>query len=415
MRQMLYRATEFLLMDASDFPRIQRLPPYVFNIVGDLKQQARRAGEDIIDFGMGNPDGATPPHVVAKLIEAVSKPINHRYSVSRGIYKLRLAIADWYKRRYNVDVDPDTETIATIGSKEGLGHLALAILGPGDVVLCPSPTYPIHQYSVIIAGGDLRSIPLIPGEDFFAHLVEAMRQTWPKPKLLILNFPANPTTEVVDLEFFQKIVDFAREHSLMVIHDLAYADLSFDGYEPPSFLQVPGAKDIGVEFYTLSKSYNMPGWRVGFAVGNAAMIAALARLKSYMDYGMFQPIQIAAIHALNGPQDAVEEIRVLYQARRDVLVDGLNRIGWQVAKPKATMFVWARIPEEFESMGSLEFSTFLLQEGKVAVSPGIGFGEYGDKYVRFALIENEHRTRQAIRGIRRALGSGGQASIRQVG
>jgi len=402
-------------MDAMDFPRIKRLPPYVFNIVGDLKQKARRAGEDIIDFGMGNPDGATPPHVVAKLIEAASKPINHRYSVSKGIYKLRLAIADWYKRRYNVDLDADTETIATIGSKEGLGHLALAILGPGDVVFCPSPTYPIHQYSVIIAGGDLRSIPLIPGEDFFAHLVEAMRQTWPKPKLLILNFPANPTTEVVDLEFFRKIVDFAREHSLMVIHDLAYADLSFDGYEPPSFLQVPGAKDIGVEFYTLSKSYNMPGWRVGFAVGNPAMIAALARLKSYMDYGMFQPIQVAAIAALNGPQDCVEEIRVLYKARRDVLIDGLNRIGWHVTKPKATMFVWARIPEEFETMGSLEFATFLLQEGKVAVSPGIGFGEYGDKYVRFALIENEHRTRQAIRGIRRALGGGGQASIRQVG
>ena len=402
-------------MDPMDFPRIKRLPPYVFNIIGDLRQKARRAGEDIIDFGMGNPDGATPPHVVAKLIEAASKPINHRYSVSKGIYKLRLAIADWYKRRYNVDLDPDTEAIATIGSKEGLGHLALAILGPGDVVFCPSPTYPIHQYSVIIAGGDLRSIPLIPGEDFSANLVEAMRQTWPKPKLLILNFPANPTTEVVDLDFFRMIVDFAREHSLMVIHDLAYADLCFDGYEAPSFLQVPGAKDVGVEFYTLSKSYNMPGWRVGFAVGNAAMIAALARLKSYMDYGIFQPIQIAAIHALNGPQIAVDDIRTLYRSRRDVLVEGLNRIGWQVTKPKATMFVWARIPEEFGAMGSLEFSTFLLQEGKVAVSPGIGFGEYGDQYVRFALIENEHRTRQAIRGIRRALGSGGQSRIRQVG
>ena len=402
-------------MDASDFPRIKRLPPYVFNIVGDLKQKARRAGEDIIDFGMGNPDGATPPHVVAKLVEAASKPINHRYSVSKGIYKLRLAITDWYKRRYDVDLDPDSEAIATIGSKEGLGHLALAILGPGDVVFCPSPTYPIHQYSVIIAGGDLRSIPLIPGEDFFAHLVEAMRQTWPKPKLLVLNFPANPTTEVVDLGFFEKIVAFAREHKLMVIHDLAYADLAFDGYEPPSFLQVPGAKDVGVEFYTLSKSYNMPGWRVGFAVGNPAMIAALARLKSYMDYGMFQPIQVAAIHALNGPQDAVAEIRQLYQSRRDVLVDGLNRIGWGVAKPKATMFVWAPIPEEFRDMGSLEFATFLLNEGKVAVSPGIGFGESGDRYVRFALIENEHRTRQAIRGIRRALSKAHPSKIRQVG
>jgi alanine-synthesizing transaminase len=402
-------------MDANDFPRIKRLPPYVFNIVGDLKLKARRAGEDIIDFGMGNPDGPTPPHVVAKLIEAASKPVNHRYSVSKGIYKLRLAITDWYRRRYNVDLDPDSEAVVTIGSKEGLAHLALAILGPGDVVLCPSPTYPIHQYSVIIAGGDLRSIPLIPGEDFFAHLVEAMRQTWPKPKLLILNFPHNPTTEVVDLNFFRKIVDFAREHSLMVIHDLAYADLCFDGYEAPSFLQVPGAKDVGVEFFTLSKSFNMPGWRVGFAVGNPAMIAALARIKSYLDYGIFQPLQIAAIHALNGPQDCVEQICRSYQVRRDVLVDGLNRIGWSMPKPKATMFVWAPIPEVFQDMGSLEFSTFLLQEGKVAVSPGIGFGEYGDKYVRFALIENEHRTRQAIRGIRRALDQASPATIRRVG
>jgi alanine-synthesizing transaminase len=402
-------------MDSSDFPRIKRLPPYVFNIVGDLRQKARRAGEDIIDFGMGNPDGATPPHVVAKLIEAASKPVNHRYSVSKGIYKLRLAITDWYKRRYDVDLDPDAEAIATIGSKEGLGHLALAILGPGDVVLCPSPTYPIHQYSVIIAGGDLRSVPLIPGEDFFEHLVAAVKQTWPRPKLLILNFPANPTTEVVDLHFFEKIVDFARESSLLVIHDLAYADLCFDGYEAPSFLQVRGAKEVGVEFFTLSKSYNMPGWRVGFAVGNPAMIGALGRIKSYLDYGMFQPIQIAAIHAMNGPQDEVERIRERYKARRDVLVDGLNRIGWNVAKPKATMFVWAQIPEHLQSMGSLEFATFLLQEGKVAVSPGIGFGEYGDKYVRFALIENEHRTRQAIRGIRHALSVAPTAKIRQVG
>jgi alanine-synthesizing transaminase len=402
-------------MDAHDFPRIKRLPPYVFNIVGDLKLKARRAGEDIIDFGMGNPDGSTPPHVVAKLIEAASKPVNHRYSVSKGIYKLRVAITDWYKRRYNVELDPDTEAVATIGSKEGLAHLALAILGPGDVVLCPSPTYPIHQYSVIIAGGDLRSIPLIPGEDFMAHLVEAMRQTWPRPKLLILNFPHNPTTEVVDFGFFRKIVDFAREHSLMVIHDLAYADLCFDGYQAPSFLQVPGAKEVGVEFFTLSKSYNMPGWRVGFAVGNASMIGALARIKSYLDYGIFQPVQIAAIHALNGPQNWVEEIRQRYEARRNVLVNGLNRIGWQLEKPKATMFVWAPIPEPFAHMGSLEFSTFLLQEGKVAVSPGIGFGEYGDKYVRFALIENEHRTRQAIRGIRRALSKASPAKIRRVG
>ncbi|MFQ5667092.1 MAG: alanine transaminase [Candidatus Binatia bacterium] len=402
-------------MNSADFPRIRRLPPYVFNIVSDLKQTARRAGEDIIDFGMGNPDGPSPPHVVAKLIEAASKPVNHRYSVSKGIYKLRLAITDWYKRRYGIELDPDSEAVATIGSKEGLGHLALAILGPGDVVFCPSPTYPIHQYSVIIAGGDLRSIPLVPGEDFFAHLVEAMRQTWPRPKLLILNFPHNPTTEVVELNFFKRIVEFAREHALMVIHDLAYADLCFDGYQAPSFLQVAGAKEVGVEFYTVSKSYNMPGWRVGFAVGNAAMIGALARIKSYLDYGIFQPVQIAAIQALNGPQSWVEQIRQRYETRRNVLVDGLKRIGWEVPKPKATMFVWAPIPEPFRNMGSLEFSTFLLEQGKVAVSPGIGFGEYGDKYVRFALIENEHRTRQALRGIRRALSKGTPARIRQVG
>ena len=385
-----------------EFPRIKRLPPYVFNIVGDLKQAARRAGEDIIDLGMGNPDGATPPHVVAKLIEAASKTPNHRYSVSRGIYKLRLAICDWYRRRYGVELDADAEAIVTIGSKEGIGHLALAILGPGDVVLCPSPTYPIHQYSVIIAGGDLRSVPLIPGGDFFAHLQEAVKQAWPKPKLLILNFPHNPTTEVVNLDFFEKIVDFAREHEMLVVHDLAYADIVFDGYEPPSFLQVPGAIDIGVEFFSLSKSYSMPGWRVGFAVGNREMIHALARMKSYLDYGMFQPIQIAAIAALNGPQDCVRENAERYQARRDVLCDGLTRIGWDVPKPKATMFVWAQIPEPYRAMGSIEFSKFLLKEGKVAVSPGIGFGEYGDDYVRFALIENEHRMRQAVRGIRKA-------------
>jgi alanine-synthesizing transaminase len=387
-----------------DFPRIKRLPPYIFNIVNDLKQEARRAGEDIIDFGLGNPDGATPPHVVAKLIEAAQNPTNYRYSVSRGIYKLRLAITEWYKRRFDVDLDADTEAIVTIGSKEGIGHLALAVLGPGDVVLCPSPTYPIHQYSVIIAGGDLRSVPLIPGGDFFGHLVEAMKTSWPRPKMLILNFPHNPTTEVVDLDFFRRIVDFAREHQLLVVHDLAYADLVFDGYKPPSFLQVPGAKEIGVEFYTLSKSYNMPGWRVGFAVGNPTMVGALARIKSYLDYGIFQPVQIAAIQALKGPQECVAEICQTYQARRDTLVDGLNRAGWAVDKPKATMFVWAKIPPEYVEMGSLEFSKFLLKEAKVAVSPGIGFGAYGDQYVRFALIENEHRTRQAVRGIRRALG-----------
>ena len=387
-----------------DFPRIKRLPPYVFNIIGDLRQAARRAGEDIIDLGMGNPDGATPSHIVNKLIEAAHKTPNHRYSVSRGIYKLRLAICDWYRRRYGVELDADDEAIVTIGSKEGIGHLALAILGPGDVVLCPSPTYPIHQYSVIIAGGDLRSVPLIPGGDFFEHLLQAVKQAWPKPKLLILNFPHNPTTEVVTLDFFVKIVDFAREHELMVVHDLAYADITFDGYEPPSFLQVPGAIDLGVEFFSLSKSYSMAGWRVGFAVGNREMIHALARIKSYLDYGMFQPIQIAAIHALNGPQDCVRENAKRYQVRRDVLCEGLARVGWEIPKPKATMFVWGQIPESFRAMGSIEFAKFLLKEGKVAVSPGIGFGEYGDDYVRFALIENEHRTRQAVRGIRKAFG-----------
>ncbi len=385
-----------------DFPRIKRLPPYVFNVVGDLKQAARRAGEDIVDLSMGNPDGPPPP-VVAKLVEAVQKPQNHRYSVSRGIFKLRVAICDWYKRRYGVELDPDAEAIVTIGSKEGIGHLALAMLGPGDVVFCPSPTYPIHQYSVIIAGGDLRSIPLVPGGDFLGLLEEAMRTTWPKPKLLILNFPHNPTPEVVDLAFFKRIVDFARENECLVVHDLAYADLCFDGYTAPSFMQVPGAKEVGVEFFTLSKSYNMPGWRIGFAVGNREMIAALARIKSYLDYGIFQPVQIAATHALNGPQKYVEEICETYRKRRDVLCDGLTRAGWNVPRPKATMFVWGEIPAHLKPMGSLEFSKFLLKEAKVAVSPGIGFGEYGDHYVRFALIENEHRTRQAVRGIKRAL------------
>jgi alanine-synthesizing transaminase len=384
-----------------EFPRIKRLPPYVFNVVGDLKVAARARGEDIIDLGMGNPDHATPPHIVAKLVEAVQKPANHRYSVSRGIYKLRLAICDWYRRRFDVELDADREAIVTIGSKEGIGHLALAMLGAGDVVLCPTPTYPIHQYSVIIANGDLRSVPLVPGQDFFENLVEATRQTWPKPKLLILNFPHNPTTEVV--AFFERIVEFAREHDMLVVHDLAYADLVFDGYQPPSFLQVKGAKEIGVEFFTLSKSYSMPGWRVGFAVGNAEIIGALARMKSYLDYGIFQPVQIAAIAALNGPQDCVDEIRELYRVRRNSLCDGLTRAGWNVPRPRATMFVWAEIPDEFKHLGSIEFSKFLLKEGKVAVSPGIGFGEYGDDYVRLALIENEHRIRQAVRGIKKAL------------
>jgi len=387
-----------------EFNRIKRLPPYVFNIINDLKQEARRRGEDIVDFGMGNPDQPAPPAIVDKLIEAVQKPQNHRYSVSRGIYKLRVAISDWYARRFQVSIDPDTEAIVTIGSKEGLGHLVLAMIDPGDVVLCPSPTYPIHQYSVIIAGGDLRSIPLVSSEGFLTQLEEAIKQTWPRPKLLILNFPHNPTTEVVDLEFFERIVSFAKAHELLVIHDLAYADITFDGYKPPSFLQVPGAKDVGVEFFTMSKSYNMPGWRVGFAVGNENMLHALARIKSYLDYGIFQPVQIAAIHALNGPDDVVQQITDTYRNRRDALVDGLARMNWMIRKPKATMFVWAEIPAPYKEMGSVEFSKFLLQEAKVAVSPGIGFGQYGDGFVRFALIENEHRTRQAVRSIRKVLG-----------
>ncbi len=387
-----------------EFQRIKRLPPYVFNIINDLKLEARHRGDDIVDFGMGNPDMPTPPHVVAKLVEAAAKPQNHRYSVSRGIYKLRVAIADWYRRRYQVEVDPDTEAIVTIGVKEGLSHLVWAIVDPGDVVFCPSPTYPIHQYSVVLAGGDLHNIPMYSGDDFLERLQEAIKRTWPKPKLLIVSFPHNPTTEVVELDFFEKVVRFAEEHELLVIHDLAYADLAFDGHRPPSLLQVPGAKELGIEFFSLSKSYNMPGWRVGFAVGNKEMVHALARIKSYLDYGIFQPVQIAAIQALNGPQDCVEEIRETYRRRRDALVNGLDRVGWKIKKPKGTMFVWAEIPEPCKKMGSVEFSKFLLQEAKVAVSPGIGFGEYGDPYVRFALIENEHRTRQAVRTIRRALG-----------
>jgi alanine-synthesizing transaminase len=386
-----------------EFRRINRLPPYVFNIVNELKVKARARGEDIIDFGMGNPDLPTPPHIVEKLCEAARNPRNHRYSASRGITKLRLAIADWYRRRHGVEIDPEREAIATIGAKEGISHLALAIVEPGDVALAPSPTYPIHPYSVIIAGGDVRSVRLEEGTDFFSALVAAHRESWPPPKLLILSFPHNPTTATVDLAFFEKVVAFAQEHQMLLIHDFAYADLTFDGYQAPSLLQVPGAKAIGVEFFTLSKSYNMPGWRVGFAVGNPQIIAALTRIKSYLDYGMFQPIQIAAIIALNGPQACVGETVETYRTRRDALVDGLNRIGWSLPKPKGTMFVWAKIPESYRMMGSLEFAKFLIDKAKVAVSPGIGFGQYGDEYIRFALVENEHRTRQAIHGIKRAL------------
>ncbi|MHB8383297.1 MAG: aminotransferase class I/II-fold pyridoxal phosphate-dependent enzyme [Candidatus Binataceae bacterium] len=399
-----------------DFPRIKRLPPYVFNEIGDLCLKARRAGEDIIDFGMGNPDEATPPHIVAKLIEAAAKPPNHRYSVSRGVYKLRLAITDWYKRRYGVELDPDGEAIVTIGSKEGIAHMALAILDQGDVVLAPTPTYPIHQYGCIIAGAQVQGVPMrATGEEFYEELTSIVSRTWPRPKFLIMNFPHNPTTATVDLRFMKRVADFARENQMMVAHDFAYADLCFDGYVAPSFMQVPGAKDIGVEFFTLSKSYNMPGWRVGFAVGNREMIGALARMKSYLDYGMFAPVQVAAIAALNGPQDCVAEINATYKRRRDVLVEGLVRAGWPVEKPRATMFVWAPIPEAFRHLGSIAFAKFLLAEAKVAVSPGVGFGADGDGFVRFALIENEHRTRQALRGIRHALaGAGAGASPRRA-
>ncbi|GAB4263425.1 MAG: alanine transaminase [Methylomicrobium sp.] len=385
------------------FHRISRLPPYVFNIVNELKAKARAAGEDIIDFGMGNPDQPTPDHIVKKLIEAAQRGDTHRYSVSKGIPRLRRAICTWYKNRFDVDLDPETEAIVTIGSKEGLAHLALATLGPGDVVLVPNPAYPIHPYGVVIAGADIRHVPLIAGVDFFEELHKAIVDSWPKPKMLILNFPGNPTSQCVELEFFEKIIEVAKEHNIWVVQDIAYADIVFDGYKAPSILQVKGATDVAVEFFSLSKSYNMPGWRVGFMCGNKELVAALARIKSYLDYGTFTPIQIAAITALEGPQDCLVEIAEMYRKRRDVLCEGLTAAGWPVPKPKATMFVWAPIPEPYKAMGSLEFSKKLLADAKVAVSPGIGFGQYGDDHVRFGLIENEHRTRQAIRGIRNML------------
>ncbi len=383
-----------------DFPRIKRLPPYVFNIVNDLKAQARRRGEDVIDFGMGNPERPPAKHIVDKLCEVAQRPETHRYSMSRGIPRLRRAICDWYKRRFDVELDSEKHAIVTIGSKEGLAHLALATVEPGDAVLVPNPAYPIHPWAIVIAGSDIRHVPLVPGGDFFAELEKAIRNSWPTPKMLVLNFPANPTAQCVDLAFFQQVVNVAREHGIWVVHDLAYADIVFDGYVAPSILQVPGAMEVAVEFFSLSKSYNMPGWRVGFMCGNERLVQALARLKSYLDYGIFTPIQVAAILALEGPQEIVEDIRATYEKRRDTLCDGLVSAGWAVNKPKATMFVSARIPELYRSMGSLEFSKKLLAEAKVAVSPGIGFGEYGDEYVRFSLIENENRTRQAIRCIR---------------
>jgi alanine-synthesizing transaminase len=383
-----------------EFQRIKRLPPYVFNIVNELKAAARARGEDIVDFGMGNPDQPTPRHIVDKLAEAAQRPDTHRYSVSRGIPRLRRAITRWYADRYNVSLDPDSEAIVTIGSKEGLAHLALATLGPGDAVLVPNPAYPIHPYGVVIAGADIRHVPLIEDGDFFTELEKAIKDTWPKPKMLILNFPANPTAQCVDLAFFERVVEICREHAIWIVHDLAYADLVYDGYRAPSILEVPGAREIAVESFSLSKSYNMPGWRVGFMCGSEKLIAALARMKSYLDYGMFTPIQVAAIHALEGPQDCVTEIRDTYQGRRDVLCDGLEAAGWAITRPQATMFAWARIPEAYQSMGSLEFAKKLISDAGVAVSPGVGFGEYGDTHVRFGLIENQHRTRQAVRGIK---------------
>jgi len=389
-----------------EFDKIKRLPPYVFAEVNKLKMELRHADKDIIDFGMGNPDQPTPQHIVDKLCEAAQDGRNHRYSVSKGIPGLRKAICAWYKRKFDVELDPETEAIATIGSKEGLAHLAVAITSPGDLILTPNPAYPIHPYGFIIAGADIRHVPMGPDRDYFADIEKAVKDSWPRPKLIIVNFPSNPTAQVVDLEFYVKLVAFARENNLIVVSDIAYAEITFDDYVCPSIMQVPDAKEVAVEFYSLSKSYNMPGWRMGFMVGNKEIVAALAKIKSYLDYGTFQPLQIASCAALNGPQDCVEEIRAMYQSRRDVLIDGMHNMGWMADKPKASMFVWAEIPDEFKSMGSLEFSKKMLIEAGVSVSPGIGFGDYGDEFVRIALIENEHRTRQALRGMRQFLHAG---------
>jgi alanine-synthesizing transaminase len=383
-----------------EFARIKRLPPYVFNITGELKAAARRRGEDVIDLSMGNPDGPTPKHIVDKLIESVQRPDTHGYSVSKGIPRLRRAICNWYKTRFNAEFDPDSEAIVTIGSKEGIAHLALATLDRGDIVLVPNPSYPIHIYGPVIAGADIRHVPMVAGVDFFGELERAIRDSYPKPKMLICNFPGNPTTQCVDLSFFERLIAIAREHQIYVVHDLAYADIVFDGYRAPSIMEVPGARDVAVEFFTLSKSYNMAGWRVGCMVGNRDLVTALARMKSYHDYGTFTPIQVASIIALEGPQECVAEARMKYQKRRDVMCAGLEAAGWHVEIPKATMYVWAKIPEQYMEMRSLDFSKKLLEEAHVAASPGIGFGEYGDDHVRFALIENEARTRQAVRGIK---------------
>jgi len=383
-----------------DFPRIKRLPTYVFAITNELKAKARARGEDIIDFGMGNPDQPTPKHIVDKLVEVAQRDDTHRYSMSRGIPRLRRAITNWYKERYDIALDPETEAIVTLGSKEGLANLAQAIVGRGDTVLVPSPAYPIHPYGFVIAGANIRPVPCGPDYDFFSELERAIKDTWPKPKALVINYPSNPTSECVELEFFERVIKIAKEHEIWVIQDLAYADIVYDGYKAPSIFEVPGAKDIAVEFFSLSKSYNMPGWRVGFMVGNATLVGALAKIKSYLDYGIFTPIQVAAIEALEGDQSCVGEIRDMYQHRRDVLCEGLQNIGWDITPPKATMFVWAKIPDFYRHMGSLEFSKELLKRAKVGVSPGIGFGDYGDEYVRICLIENEQRTRQGIRGIK---------------
>ena len=383
-----------------EFSRIKRLPPYVFNVTGELKLAARRRGEDVIDFSMGNPDQPTPRHIVDKLVETVQRPDTHGYSVSKGIIRLRRAICNWYKTRYNVEFDPDSEAIVTIGSKEGIAHLALATLDTGDTVLVPNPSYPIHIYGPVIAGADIRHVPMSPDVDFFEAVERAFKDSYPKPKMLIVNFPSNPTTQCVDLAFFERLVALAREHHVYIVHDLAYADIVFDGYQAPSIMQVPGAREIAVEFFTMSKSYNMAGWRVGYMVGNRELVTALARMKSYHDYGMFTPIQVASIIALEGPQDCVETVRRLYQGRRDVMCSGLKAMGWNVAVPKATLYLWAPIPGPYRKLGSLEFSKKLLADAKIAVAPGIGFGHYGDDHVRFALIENEARSRQALRGIR---------------
>lgn len=384
----------------SQFPRIKRLPPYVFNTINQLKVEARARGEDIIDFGMGNPDQPTPSHIVDKLIEVAQRPDTHRYSMSKGIPRLRRAMAGWYHRNYDVHLNSETQILATIGSKEGLAHLALAISGPGDTVLVPDPAYPIHTYGFIIAGANVKQVPLIDETQFLSAVEDAITQSWPKPKALVINFPANPSTHCVEYSFFEKVVDLAKRHQIWIIHDLAYADIVFDGYKAPSILQVPGAIDVAIETYSMSKSYNMPGWRVGFACGNEELVAALTRIKSYLDYGTFTPIQVAAITALEGSDDCVKEIREMYEKRRDILCDGLNEIGWAVTKPKATMFVWAPIPSHYVSMGSLEFTKYLLKEAQVAVSPGIGFGQQGDTYVRFGLIENKDRMRQALRNLK---------------